>query len=50
MLQYAAGESITVDYIVTRNKKDFVSATLPVVSPDELLALLAATGHPGDEA
>ena len=39
-VQYAAGESIAVDYIVTRNKADFASATLPVVSPDELLALL----------
>jgi len=41
-VQYAAGESIAVDYLVTRNKKDFASATLPVVSPDELLALLVA--------
>jgi predicted nucleic acid-binding protein len=39
-VQYAAGESIAVDYIVTRNKADFASATVPVVSPDELLALL----------
>ena len=41
-VQYAAGESIAVDYIVTRNKRDFASAALPVVSPDELLALLEA--------
>jgi predicted nucleic-acid-binding protein len=39
-VQYAAGESIAVDYIVTRNKADFASAALPVVSPEELLALL----------
>ena len=39
-VQYATGESIAVDYIVTRNKKDFVSSSLPVVNPDELLALL----------
>jgi predicted nucleic-acid-binding protein len=39
-VQYAAGESIAVDYIVTRNKADFASASLPVVSPDELLASL----------
>ena len=39
-VQYAAGESIAVDYIVTRNKADFSSAGLPIVSPDELLALL----------
>ena len=41
-VQYAAGESIAVDYIVTRNKKDFASTVLPVVSPDDLLALLEA--------
>jgi predicted nucleic-acid-binding protein len=39
-VQYAAGESIAVDYIVTRNKNDFASASLPIVNPDELLALL----------
>ena len=39
-VQYATGESIAVNYIVTRNKADFASATLPVVSPDELLASL----------
>ena len=39
-VQYAAGEALAVDYIVTRNKSDFISAVLPVVTPDELLALL----------
>jgi len=39
-VQYAAGETIAVDYIVTRNKSDFASSVLPVVSPDEFLALL----------
>ena len=39
-VQYTAGESLAVDYIVTRNKADFASAALPIVSPDELLALL----------
>ena len=39
-VQYAVGESIAVDYIVTRNKNDFASASLPIVNPDELLALL----------
>jgi len=39
-VQYAAGETIAVDYIVTRNKSDFASAILPVVSPDEFMALL----------
>jgi predicted nucleic acid-binding protein len=39
-VQYAAGESIAVNYIVTRNKADFASASLPIVSPEELLAFL----------
>ena len=39
-VQYAAGETIAVDYIVTRNKSAFASTILPVVSPDEFLALL----------
>jgi predicted nucleic acid-binding protein len=39
-VQYAVGESIAVNYIVTRNKADFSSSSLPIVSPDELLALL----------
>jgi predicted nucleic acid-binding protein len=39
-VQYAVGETIAVDYIVTRNKSDFSSAVLPVVSPDDFLALL----------
>jgi len=39
-VQYAAGETIAVNYIVTRNKSDFASSVLPVVSPDEFLALL----------
>ena len=36
-VQYAAGETLEVDYIVTRNVSDFGSAILPVVTPDELL-------------
>ena len=39
-VQYAAGEAVSVDYIVTRNTSDFVSASLPVVTPNELLNIL----------
>ena len=39
-VQFAAGESIAVDYIVTRNTSDFASITIPVVAPDELLRLI----------
>ncbi|MDR0321662.1 MAG: PIN domain-containing protein [Treponema sp.] len=45
-VQYAAGESIAVDYIVTRNKADFASASIPVVHPDELLAILIPPDQP----
>ena len=41
-VQYAAGENISVDYIVTRNTSDFKSTVLPVVAPDELLNILSA--------
>ena len=39
-VQYAAGEIISVDYLVTRNISDFAAAALPVVTPDELLKIL----------
>ena len=39
-VQYAAGENLAVDYIVTRNTSDFTSAALPVVTPDELLNIV----------
>ena len=39
-VQYAAGESISVDYIITRNTSDFISAILPVVTPDDFLVII----------
>jgi len=39
-VQYVIGESLAVDYIVTRNTFDFASATFPVVTPDELLNII----------
>jgi predicted nucleic acid-binding protein len=42
-VQYAAGERLFVDYIVTRNKSDFVSAAIPVLMPEEMLDLLTGT-------
>jgi len=39
-VQYAAGETIDVDYLVTRNISDFSSAHYPVVTPDSLLSIL----------
>jgi predicted nucleic acid-binding protein len=36
-VQYASGERLAVDYVVTRNSSHFAPAILPVVTPDELL-------------
>ncbi|MCL2084102.1 MAG: PIN domain-containing protein [Oscillospiraceae bacterium] len=36
------------DYIVTRNKKDFISSPIPAVEPEELLALCASAKGLGD--
>ena len=44
-VQFAAGESLAVDYLVTRNKSDFSSATMPVVSPDDLLQIITSSGN-----
>ena len=39
-VQYAAGETILMDYLVTRNTTDFMHADIPVVTPDEMLNIL----------
>jgi predicted nucleic acid-binding protein len=39
-VQYSAGENIEADYIITRNKSDFSSSALPVVTPDEFLDII----------
>jgi predicted nucleic acid-binding protein len=39
-VQYAAGETLAVDYLVTRNISDFTAAAYPVVTPDELINIL----------
>ena len=39
-VQYAAGETILVDYLITRNKNDFSAATLPILTPDEFLQII----------
>jgi hypothetical protein len=48
-LQYAVGEWLRVDYVITRNTADFASAALPVVTPDEFLNNITAGDdpHPG---
>ncbi|WP_010261307.1 PIN domain-containing protein [Treponema primitia] len=41
-VQYAAGERLAVDYIVTRNGADFTAAALPVVTPEDFLSLVVS--------
>jgi len=40
-VQYVAGKSIAADYIVTRNPKDFANELIKVVTPEELLNIIA---------
>jgi len=40
-VQYIVGESISADYIVTRNSADFVNGNINVVTPEELLNIIA---------
>jgi len=39
-VQFACGESLSVDYVVTRNKDDFAASNITVVTPKELIGLL----------
>jgi len=38
-IQLASAESISVDHLITRNKKDFAAAKISVLNPEEWLAL-----------
>ena len=40
-VQYYVGESISADYIVTRNPDDFADGNIKVITPDELLDIIA---------
>lgn len=40
-VQYYVGESIYADYIVTRNPDDFTNENITVLSPEELLDIIA---------
>jgi len=41
-VQYAVGEAIEVNYLVSRNTSDFAAAVIPIVTPDELLQILTS--------
>ena len=36
-VQYIVGDCLSVDYIVTRNTKDFTSSSIPAVTPEQLI-------------
>jgi predicted nucleic acid-binding protein len=36
-VQYSVGEGLAVDYIVTRNTQDFVSGSIPAVTPEQFI-------------
>lgn len=44
-VQYYSGEFCGTTGLVTRNRKDFKTATSPVYTPDELLALVTKRNH-----
>jgi len=39
-VQYVVGESLAVDYIITRNTKDFVSGSIPAVTPEQFIEII----------
>ena len=36
-VQYIVGDGLSVDYIVTRNTKDFASSSIPAVTPEQFI-------------
>ena len=40
-VQYSAGESISAEYIITRNPKDFANGSIEVITPDKFINLIS---------
>jgi predicted nucleic acid-binding protein len=40
-VQYVVGSGLSVDYIITRNTQDFSSSSIPAVTPEQFLNLIA---------
>jgi len=36
-VQYVVGEGLAVDYIITRNIKDFTSGSIPAITPEQFI-------------
>jgi len=39
-VQYVIGKSISAEYIITRNPKDFTASQIKIISPDEFLDII----------
>jgi len=39
-VQYVVGTSFSVDYIITRNTKDFTSSSIPAVTPEQFIEII----------
>jgi len=42
-VQYIVGESLAIDYIITRNTSDFSNGTIPSVTPEQFLEIITST-------
>jgi predicted nucleic acid-binding protein len=40
-VQFVVGESLSVDYLVTRNIGDYTSGSIPVVTPEQFIQVIA---------
>jgi len=40
-VQYIVSESFSADYIVTRNTQDYVSGSIPAVTPEQFIKTIA---------
>ena len=43
-MQYFSAKHEDIDYIITRNKKDFTASDIPVLKPQEFVDYLLKTG------
>ncbi|MDR0456760.1 MAG: PIN domain-containing protein [Treponema sp.] len=43
-VQFVVGEGLSVDYIITRNTKDFISGNIPAVTPEQFIEIITGIG------
>jgi len=44
-VQFIVGASLSVDYIVTRNPKDFSSSSISAISPEQFIQIIKNSSH-----